>query len=337
MVKKFTILSTVLTLFAGSMSYSQDDITDFLNFGQHNASQLIKSYVEPLGHSLGNNMNSGWYNTGQAHRLGRFDLRFAVPVTFIGDNKRYFEFDPDDYIRMSLVDPEDNQAPTLFGDDEYGPLVFFEGNENLEEGRFRLPPGTGIGYFPLVPPVLQLNVGLVRDTEVKIRYMPTVSVRDFSAGSYGFGIKHGVKQYIPVIEHLPVDISLIGSYTNMSTTYGLHFDPGDNPDIDIDEQELDISANAYSASLVASRRLPFITVYGGVRYMYADTQFILAGDYEIGTDNIITNPVDESIKSSQAGLNAGARLKLGILSIFVDGTWASYSSVTGGISMGFHN
>ncbi len=330
MKKKLAILTTMFALFVSSVSYSQDDITEFLEFGQHNASQLVRSYVDPLGHSLGNNMNSGWYNTGQAHRLGRFDFRFGIPVTFVSEDRRTFVFDPNDYEGLSLVDPSDNKAPTIFGSKGDGPLVEYEGAE------INLPPGTGIGYFPIIPPTLQLNVGLIRETEIMIRYVPTVSVRDFSTGMYGFGVKHGIKQYIPFIKHIPFDLSIIGSYGNMSVAYGLEYDPLNNPDIDIDEQELDISATAYSVNLVASKKLPFITFYGGLRYMYSDTRFVMAGDYDVGTE-VITDPVDFNMTSSQFGLNAGTRVKLGFLSLFVDGTWSKYSSITGGISLGFHN
>ncbi len=333
MKKQTKALIAIFTMCLSTLSYSQDEITGFLDLGHENASLLISSYLEPLGHSVGSNMNSGWYNTGQAHSLGRFDVRFGVPVTFVGQEQRYFVFYEDDYTGIKLVDPADTRAPTLFGSDKDGPEIYFEGTEDHPEGSFNLPPGTGIDYFPLIPPVLQVNVGLIRDTEVMFRYVPTIGYEGFSIGLYGFGIKHGVDQYIPVVEKLPFDISLIGSYANMSTIFEIDYNSSANSDND---QKLDISSTAYSASLVASKRLPFISVYGGVRYMYSNTRFLMLGDYDVN-GMILTDPADGDILGSQFGLNAGTRLKLGFLSFFVDATWAKYSSVTGGISLGFHN
>ncbi len=334
MKKKITILTTILALSFAGVSYSQEDITDFMNFGEQNASKFTDYYIAPLGHSIGNNLNSGWYNTGQAHRLGRFDIRFAVPVTFVGEDERYFSFDPDDYEGLSLVDVEDNKSPTLFGSTDEGPEVFFDGTEDMDTTfTMNLPPGIGIGYFPLVPPVLQLNVGLFKDTEVKIRYVPKAELEGFSTGLYGFGLKHGISQYIPVFDRLPLDLSLIGTYANMSSAFDLDYN---SPDNSVNDQKLDISASAYSANLVASTKLPIITFYGGLRYMYSNTQFLVLGDYDVGP-SVFVDPVDSEFERSQVGLNAGIRLKLGFLCLFVDGTLANYSSVTGGISLGLHN
>ncbi len=166
--------------------------------------------------------------------------------------------------------------------------------------------------------------------------MPTVSVRGFSTGLYGFGIKHGIKQHIPFMKQMPPDLSLIGSYARMISAYGLEYNPLDNPDIDVDKQELDITSNAYSVSLVLSQRFPFVSVYGGVRYMYSDTRFAVSGQYDIGAQ-VLEDPVDVEVKNSQLGLNGGMRLKLGFICLFADGTWANYSSITAGISIGFHN
>ncbi len=127
MKKKFTVITVVLTIFVGSVCYSQDEITRFFKFGEYNTSKLVEFYLEPLGHSMGNNLNSGWYNTGRAHGLGRFDLRFGMPVTFVSDEHLEFMIRPDDFEGLSLVDVKDNFAPTLFGSKDDGPDVRYEG------------------------------------------------------------------------------------------------------------------------------------------------------------------------------------------------------------------
>jgi hypothetical protein len=66
---------------------AQSNVTGFLQFGQENATTFTGLYLGPMGNSLGNNLNNGWFNTGQAHRLGRFDFRLSIPVTFVVNRK----------------------------------------------------------------------------------------------------------------------------------------------------------------------------------------------------------------------------------------------------------
>ncbi len=327
-------LLTVITL---PHLKAQGDVTDFLQFGQENAATFTNLYLSPFGQAVGNNMNNGWFNTGQAHRLGRFDFRIGIPITFAGESVRNFTFQESDFTGITLVDPNDNLAPTLFGDDTPGPMITYH-NE-----QFALPQGTGYHILPLVPPSLQLNIGLLKATEVMFRYVPEINVRDFSTSMYGFGLKHGIKQHIPGMRYLPFDLSLIMAWSKFNANYGLNYNPENDANIDVDEQKLDITARAFNLNLIASKKLAVITFFGGVRYMHSSTDFLIAGDYPVASGTfasdpiVLNNPVDVNMKGGQVGLNGGFRLQLGFISFFADATLAKYSSVNAGMSLGFHN
>ena len=64
-------------------------------------------------------------------------------------------------------------------------------------------------------PMLQASVGLVKGTELSMRYSPNLSLGDAGTfGLWGVGLKLGVSEWIPVIEKIPVfHFSLIGGYT----------------------------------------------------------------------------------------------------------------------------
>lgn len=321
---------------SASLCVAQSNVTGFLQFGQENASTFTGLYLGPMGNSLGNNLNNGWFNTGQAHRLGRFDFRFSIPVTFVSEQERYFTFNESEFRDIELVNPNENQVPTLFGESEQGPAVSYMGEQ------MPLPPGTGYNFFPVVPPVFQFNLGLVKDTEIMFRYVPEFNVRGFSSQMLGFGIKHGIKQYIPGMKYLPFDLSLIMAWSKFDAGYGLNYNPQNDPEINTDLQRLNISATAMNFNLIASKKLAVITFFGGVRYMYSNIGLGMIGDYHVATsesttDIILTDPLLVNMKEGQFGLNGGFRLKLGFISFFADGTWAKYSSINAGVSLGFHN
>ena len=339
MVYKTTIKTVLIALLMGLSTTvkGQGGVTQFLELGQENAATFAGLYLAPLGNSLGANLNSGWYNTGQAHRLGRFDFRLSLPVTFVGTEERFFTFSPGDFNNITLVNPANNEAPTVFGDDVSGPAVSYFGRQ------VSLPPGTGVNVFPIVPPTLQLNLGFLRDTEFMVRYVPEIEIEGFSTQLIGFGIKHGVKQYIPGLKMLPFDLSVIAAWSRFNAGYGLNYNPDNNPAIDTDLQKLDLSSTAMNFNLIASKKFSVITLYGGVRYMTSDTGFGLLGDFPVaradgGVDDVIlTDPISLDMSHSQFGLNAGFRLKIGFISFFADATLANYSTVSGGMSLGFHN
>ena len=329
-------LPVFILFFSAQVSRTQNSTTDFLQFGTDNAGKLSSLYLGPLGQSLGNNMNNGWYNTAQAHRLGRFDFRIGFPVTLVSEPARMFRFVESDFEGMSLVNPSEDMAPSVFGNNESGPLVSFAGEE------FALPPGTGINFFPVLPPSLQLNLGVSFDTELMFRYLPNINVSDFSTRMIGFGIKHGIKQHIPGISLLPFDLSVIVAYSRFQADYGLNYNPENNSQIDTDEQKMEINATAFNANLIISKKLSVITFFGGFRYMTSNTGILMAGTYPVAangasTGEILTNPVNINMNGGHVGLNGGFRLKLGFLSMFADATLARYSSVNVGMSMGFHN
>jgi hypothetical protein len=333
MLKRIIISGSLLFALLSTKVEAQTDITDFFEMGHENASVFVGNYLAPMGIALGSNMNSGWYNTAQAHRLGRFDFRIGIPTTFVNSTERYFTFIESDYQNVTLVNSEDNLVPTIFGENRPGPAVSYQGAE------FQLPSGTGVNAFPVIPPSLQFNLGLIKDTEVMFRFVPETTINDFTTSTMGFGIKHGIKQHIPGIRYLPFDLSLIMAWSQFNALYGLSYNPQNSPDVDTDAQNLDVQARAYNINLVVSKKLSVITFHGGLRYMHSDTDFLVMGGYPMpnGGPSLSENPISVNKTHGQVGMAGGFRLKLGFFSIFADGVLSDYSSVNAGISLGFHN
>lgn len=326
----------VLCLLIYAPAKSQNSTTDFLQFGLDNAHKLSTLYITPLGKSIGNNMNNGWYNTAQAHRAGHFDIRLSIPATFIGEPQRTFRFVESEFQEINLVHSNEYMASTLFGPKEPGPEVIFRGN------RVNLPPGTGVPFFPVLPPALQLNIGLVFDTEVMFRFVPQVNVSDFSTQLFGFGIKHGIRQHIPGIALRPFDLSFVAGFSVFEASYELSYNPENDPDINTDKQKFNIIATAWNTSLVVSKKFSVISFFAGIRYGSSNVDLIMAGDYPVATESsstgeIVRDPLKIQVNGGEFGLNGGFRLKLGFVSLFADATLANYSSVNAGISMGFHD
>ena len=75
----------------------------------------------------------------------------------------------------------------------------------------------GIGYNVVPAPMLQANVGLIKDTDITARYIPVTNIKNLGDLSLtGIGIKHGLNQWLPGGKLLPVDLSIMAAYTTLS-------------------------------------------------------------------------------------------------------------------------
>src|SRR5690606_10037309 len=112
-----------------------------------------------------------------------------------------------------------DKIATVFGPD-YTPRFSYTDQVTNETFEFDGPPGlaleeeTGVTSFVPVP-MIQLGIGIVKNTDLKIRLIPTQETDDFSFKMFGIGVMHDVKQYIPGIKMLPFDLSVFVGYTDL--------------------------------------------------------------------------------------------------------------------------
>ena len=172
------------------------------------------NYLEPavLGFSYG--MSNGWYNTAETHRPLGIDLTITANVVSIPLSQETFTFNPTEYSHIQLLG-DDNHIPTVIGPIN-GPQLQFSYTDP-ETGHTvaaaREIGGIGlreqIGYNVVPSPMVQFGIGTLLNTDLIIRYIPEVSVGKFSTSLFGFGIKHDIKQWIPGIRRLPIDIAVL--------------------------------------------------------------------------------------------------------------------------------
>ncbi len=196
-------------------------------------------------------------------------------------------------------------------------------------------------------------------------------------GLWGAGIKHDIKQWIPGISKLPFSISVLAGYTgtrmgaNFDTMLpeapaGGSFADPNAPDTGytgpaLDEnnynvQGIALNTHAWNVSVLASKKVSVITGFAGLRYARSVTNIALKGVYGFAGDvyvnendnndpnnnkytliNTERDPIKISTPIGQLGLTGGFRLKLGFISLFAEGTWSRYSTVSAGIGFGWMN
>lgn len=357
-----------LMLFAGLFSLilplnaQLGDIGTLVAGGPKDAELLLQNYLKPFGNALGANLSAGWYSTAKSHNLLGFDITLTTSVAFVPQTDRMFDAN-----RLALTNSgnvstqvDGERSPTFAGKREDGQEITYIYSYNSNSypiAKYKTPQGTGLTFLP--SPMLKIGIGLVKGTELMGRYVPKVGLGKFGDfGLWGVGIKHELKQYIPVLSRVPIlNISLMGGYTKMTSGANISFTPDDlgvvvsnppSPDT-WKNQRMDLGISNWTVNLLVSADLPIIAVYGGVGVSSSKTALKLKGNYPVPTLNTTTaqvevqplaNPIDISIEGKDGGitkprLNAGFKLKLGLLHINFEYIYANYSIATAGFGISF--
>jgi hypothetical protein len=338
-----------------SVSYSQFDNVDFLKSAPADGVKLIEAYIAPWANAFGAGLNGSWYNTAKPHKLGGFDITTAFNVGMVPSTAGTFDLST---LGLSTnLNPKTGTAPTISGANTAGPAMTYSVN-GVTLASFATPPGTNWRYVPV--PTAQIGLGLPLGTEIKVRYIPKIPIKEGDVSLWGVGLMHSIMQYLPGSKLLPLDVSLFGGYTKLTGNVPLSLNPGTpqnystyNSTSSFNDQFLSATVSALNISLIASANLPVITFYGGVGYSKTKTDIELTGNFPLPA--LVTPTAgapyaeynDSGVKKGSdfpkmevenfSGLraNAGIRIKLAVITIHADYTRAQYNVVSAGLGISF--
>ncbi|UKJ06517.1 DUF6588 family protein [Solitalea lacus] len=357
MIKTFTKLFVITTsLVLGSLNlFAQDEVVNVLK-AKEDAGKLAQAYLNPFLKGFGTGLNNGWFQTAKTHGLGRFDITITPSVSFVPTEGRSFDLKTLGLSSNVRYSQTNTFSPTLMGDNNEGPEVAVYGKHpvtgnDAELAKFRLPQGLGFHVAPA--PMAQVSVGLIKGTEVGVRFIPALNMGD--AGNiklFGFGIKHDVKQWIPGMKLLPFDLSVMAAFTNLTYRKGTELTPdqGALPKSEVynqstANQRLEFTSKGFMTNAIISKKISVLTVFGGVGYQSTTSEVGLLGKYPITTGvnavgnktyEIVTDPISFSNReSSSMNLTGGFRLKFAVFTFHASGTLAKYPTANAGIGFNF--
>ncbi len=357
--KRFRMLLMFLAIFS-SVSFSQFDKLNFLKSVPADGVKFVEAYMTPWANAFGAGLNGSWYNTAKPHKLGGFDITTGFNVGMVPSTDQTF-----DLSKLGLsanINPKTGTAPTIAGDNNSGPAMTYSVS-GVTLASFTTPPGVG---FKLVPvPTAQIGVGLPMGTEIKVRFIPNLKIKEHNVMLWGIGLMHSIMQYIPGNELLPVDVSVFAGYTKLTGNVALDLLPetvsGHAPNYttynlttSFNDQFLNATVEALNISAIASFNLPVISFYGGLGYSKTSTVFELKGNFPtpaLVTPALPATPYaeynDSGVKKNTdfpkidiknfSGLraNIGFRVKLAVITIHADYTRAQYNVLSTGLGISF--
>lgn len=338
------------------------DAGAILRSSKTDANLIMKEYLDPLGNSFGAGMNTGWNFQARPHRLLGFSLAVRAGFAIVPDEDLLFDLatlglsnnirlTPGNTVTSTFAGPNSNASFDIMasGTTPGGQEFEYALVENV-----RMPNGIDFSYIPTA--MIQLNVGLIKDTELGLRYVPAVEMGDLPEISlFGVNVKHGLNQWIPGGGLIPVTIAVQGSWSTFNVSSGFDVQPSVNantenpnafPASTWDGQKAQIDATAWNLNLIVGRNIPFIGVYAGLGLENSTFNVGTPGNYPFlapaPTDEnpennrleVVNNPIDITIEGrNSVRALVGLHLSLGPLKIVTEYTMAEYSSINAGIAL----
>jgi len=348
---RYTIITLLLITFAFKANAQSDDgISQLFKSGPADVNKLVNAYSNPLFKGFGNSLNGGWTNTAKTQSLLHFTLRITASASIVPDKDKTYDLNS---LNLTNIKATGSPiAPTFGGDKNLstGITVTDPTNPNNKYNT-TLPKGV-IKYIPA--PQVQLTVGLIKNTDVTVRFIPTIKVSDDvgKVGMFGFGLKHNLVNDIDPKHPLPFDLAVAIGYTHLNYTKSLNVVPdADNGGVsgshDFTNQSIEGHFSGFNTQVILSKKLLFFTPFVSVGYLTSSTNVGFKGNYPFLTSvnalnkpvyTTFTDPINVSGSSaSVSGPRADIGFQLSLLALKIYGSYsfAQYQSANVGIGLGF--
>ena len=341
-------LNIFCILFLGLNSINAQDIGNLLLAGD-DASLLSENYLNPAISGMISGMNSGLYTTAKTHKKFGFDLTLGMSASFTPDKDQTFNFKPSQYNYVTL-EGGNSQLPTVLS--EIGNETTFQVSIPTAAGNFKVGtftmPGGAVSEMPVnatPTPHIQIGLGLPFNTDIKLRYVPTINYDSKVNGSLiGIGLQHDLTQYLGLLSKLPFSISILGAYSKANVDYSIdnnNLSSGISAANGLATYKLD----TWTVQALGSLDFKILTFYAGVGYNSGTANFDVNGDYTLTYDvedsngnsiatvtENISNPINLDFNSNGIRATLGTRLNLSFFKIFADYTMQEYNTASAGIA-----
>ena len=286
------------------------------------ASNFLGAYFSPFSESIGAGLNRGWYNTAKPHKLAGFDVSLSINLITVSDELSSFDANS-----LNNFSSSSSSTPTLLGSGE-GATISYQGNEFVM-------PNQNINLKTIPIPTLNAGVGLIKGTEVNLRYIPSYNydigfVGKGSIELYGFGLKHDILQWLPLNKLLPFDLSFQGAFSQFNTSFEV-----ESQSI---RQDVSLDIRATTFNLILSKKFSVVSAYASVGQNTVKSTFTGNTNFKLGSSSTLDFDLPLNIelpKSSEMQASAGVRFQFAIFTLYANQTFSSYPVTSAGIGLSF--
>jgi hypothetical protein len=320
---RYALVAVCVVAAVSNFVVAQDLSTELSRVGKQN----VSNYVSPIFNGFSADLNSAFYHSADLHGVLGFDVGVKLGLAMITDADKKYDFVTPDFININNgavqlhagqdYDNVVTGVPTAVGDKNTkyyvrmkSSSVYYDTYKLANGGSdviFQIPNGFDLPAVPM--PMPQVAIGLPFGLEVMVRFIPTVSATDAGKFNYmGFGLRYNIDQWIPMF---PLDVAV------HFMTQQMNFKSKDDKDI--------FNATGIAYGIEASKKLLFLTVYGGLQLEKATfTLSQIDGKFTTpdGTPTPFTIPEMTFEGKNKSRATLGVRLLLLIVNVHAEYSFA---------------
>jgi hypothetical protein len=317
------------------LSFGQIDLGTLLEGGSNDASAYLKGYLSPIAKGFGAGINGGWYHTARAHKFLGFDIKVIASGAIVPSSGESFTFKNSNFtnIKVDNTSQTSAQIPTIFGSQKLADRPLLEFTNGGNSISISALPGSGLdkelggNYVPSA--MVQASLGLFKNTDLMVRFVPKQKQDEFEFSTFGIGVKHDIKQWIPFVKRLPFDLSVVAAWNDVKAK--IFLDHKNEP-----SQALELNTKTTLFQLVASKKILFLTVFGGVGTSSFNSDVNVLGTYTTkNTSQSYTDPISIKYNGSDFRANVGLNVKLLFLNISAEYAMQEYNTLTATVGFTF--
>ncbi|MGB5944328.1 MAG: DUF6588 family protein [Leeuwenhoekiella sp.] len=316
------------------ISFSQLNPEAILESVKHDAGVIFDAFLEPGTKSMMQASHGGWYRSAKSLEPFAFDVGLVGTAGFAPGEEQSFRISSLDFENTVTGVPDVN--PTVLGDGPKSTITVT--NDQLRvsydfEMINGLKKDLPFGATPAA--VLQVAMGLPLQSEVILRLTPKTTVREISAGSFGFGLKSELSPYFNLKEDSPLTISLFANYSRSKFTYDFE----EKSPFEGENQNIESISNGYSVQGLFSLDYEKFSVYGAAGYIGSSSTVEVLGTYrysfELGGFGNISVPFEDlvSLEYNPSSLRAtlGGAFHIKDFHLFADVSVQRFSTLSAGV------
>jgi hypothetical protein len=315
------ILTLIFTSLVSTFTFAQN-VDNAVVSSTEDASAFLGAYFSPFAETIGAGLNRGWYNTAKPHKLAGFDISLTLNLITINDDLSSFDVNG-----LENFSSSSSSTPTILGSGD-GATISYKGNEFVMPNQNK-----NLQSIPI--PTLNAGVGLLKGTEINVRYIPSYNydigfVGKGSIELYGIGLKHDILQWLPMDKLLPFDLSFQGAFSQFNTSFEV-----ESQSI---RQGVGLDIRATTFNLIFSKKFALITAYASIGHNTVNSTFTGNTNFKLGSSNTLEFDLPLEIEmptASEMQALAGVRFQFAIFTLYANQTFSSYPITSAGIGLSF--
>ena len=230
-----------------------------------------KQYLIPATDGAVYQASSAWMNSAKRKKDWQINVGLHGNTFKVPNSDRSFIINNSDFKFLELESGTSAEVPTALGTDDTFVLV---GDLGGQQVKLKTPKGVNQEFITY--PYLDFSFALPSGSEIIGRFSNKTDLKRGDYQVYGFGVKHNLSQYFPVLENKKIYISAISFYSNEDISF-------DFLDVNTAYGNLGINnlngiVDTYHYQLSVSKEISNFEILGSFIVNTSDFNYVVSGE-----------------------------------------------------------